>query len=310
MSAVIRTPIRRVALAIALSALIHAAILGLPQIQFPHAAVQLPPLTARLERLPEPVSRPAENPEPANPLSGAGASGKPAAETMPAMDKTEELAAPPPFPNHLQLTFAVYQSEGGFKTGEIQQQLDISRDRYTLKAIKRTAGLTGLRNRIQSIQTSRGRIVAQGLQPDTFKQENFSAGGKQSLEAAFDRAAQKLRFSSGNDAALPADAQDLLSFTYQLSQLPMKGEFFPLPVSDGSQLETYEIEIGRKEEISTPMGKLRTLRLRKIHQQSEAYFEIWLGLEYRLLPVKIRQIDRDDRFAGEMVISDIRAADE
>lgn len=310
MSAALRTPIRRLALAIALSALIHTAILWLPQLQFPHAAVQLPPLTARLERLPEPVSRPAENPEPANPITGAGASGKPAAETMHAMDKTEEPAAPPPFPNHLKLTFAVYQSEGGFRTGEIQQRLDISRDRYTLTAIKRTAGLTSLRKRIQSIQTSRGRIVAQGLQPDTFKQENFSAGGKQSLEAAFDRAAQKLRFSSGNDTALPADAQDMLSFMYQLSQLPMQGEFFPLPVSDGSKLETYEIEVGRKKDISTPMGKLRTLHLRKMHEQSEAYFEIWLGLEYRLLPVRIRQIDRDGQIAGEMVVSDIRVAGE
>lgn len=113
MSAALRTPIRRVTLAIALSALIHAAILWLPQIQFPHAAVQLPPLTTRLEHLPEPAAPPAENPEPANPVTGAGASGKPAAEAMRAMDKSEEPAAPPPFPKHLQLTFAVYQSEGG-----------------------------------------------------------------------------------------------------------------------------------------------------------------------------------------------------
>ncbi|MDO8263223.1 MAG: DUF3108 domain-containing protein [Gallionella sp.] len=310
MSAALRTPIRRVALAIALSALIHAAILWLPQIQFPHAAVQLPPLTARLEHLPEPVTQPAEKPEPANPGTVAGASGKPTTGAMPAMDKTEEPIAPRPFPKHLQLTFAVYQSEDGFKTGEIQQQLDIGRNRYTLKAIKRTAGLTSLRTSIQLIQTSRGRIVAQGLQPEIFKQEKFSAGGKQDLEAAFDRAAQKLRFSSGNDTALPADAQDMLSFTYQLSQLPMKGEYFPLPVSDGSKLETYEIEVGRKEDITTPMGKLRTLRLRKMHDRNEAYFEIWLGLEYRLLPVKIRQIDRDGQIAGVMVVSDIRVADE
>lgn len=226
------------------------------------------------------------------------------------MDKTEEPFAPHPFPQHLQLTFAVYQGEGGFKTGEVRQQLDVSRDRYTLKAVKRTAGLTSLRTSVQLIQTSRGRIVAQGLQPETFMQEIFSAGGKQSLETTFDRAAQKLRFSSGNDTALPADAQDMLSFMYQLSQLPMEGEYFPLPVSDGSKLETYEIEIGQREDITTPMGKLRALRLRKMHRQSESYFEIWLGLEYRLLPVRIRQTDRDGQIAGEMVVSDIRVADE
>lgn len=302
---------RRVALAIAISALIHATILWLPQLQFPHAAVPLPPLTARLERLPEPVDRPAESAKPADSASGAGAPDKPATGTaLQAMNKSEDQTATRPFPRQLQLTFAVYQNEGGFKTGEIRQRLDIGRDRYSLKATKRTAGLTSLRNTVQQIQTSRGRMVAQGLQPETFMQEEFSASGKQTLKAAFDWPAQKLRFSSGSDTALPADAQDMLSFMYQLSQLPMKGEYFALPVSDGSKLETYEIEIGAREDITTPMGKLRTLRLRKMHRQSEAYFEIWLGLEYRLLPVRVRQIDRDGQFAGEMVVSDIRAADE
>ena len=121
MSAVIRTPLLRVALAIALSALIHAAVLWLPQLQFSHAAAELPPLTASLERLPESVTRSAENAKPAKPATG----------TMQAMDKTEEPAAPRPFPQHLQLTFAVYHREGKFKTGEVRQQLDIGMDRYT-----------------------------------------------------------------------------------------------------------------------------------------------------------------------------------
>jgi len=54
----------------------------------------------------------------------------------------------------------------------------------------------------------------------------------------------------------------------------------------------------------------RSLPLRKIHAQGEAYFEIWLGLEYRLLPVKFRQIDSSDEVTDEFVIADIRAAEE
>jgi len=90
----------------------------------------------------------------------------------------------------------------------------------------------------------------------------------------------------------------------------MEGEFFPMAVSDATQLQQYQIEIGAKEDIATPMGKLRTLHLRKMHTQGEAYFEIWLGLEYRLLPVKFRQVDGSDNVIEEFVISDIRAADE
>jgi hypothetical protein len=58
------------------------------------------------------------------------------------------------------------------------------------------------------------------------------------------------------------------------------------------------------------MGKLRALHLRKMHAQGEAYFEIWLGLEYRLLPVKFRMVNALDKVTEEYVISDILAADE
>jgi hypothetical protein len=37
--------------------------------------------------------------------------------------------------------------------------------------------------------------------------------------------------------------------------------------------------------------------------------EIWLGLEYRMLPVKVRYIERSGDVAAEAVISDIRVAD-
>ncbi len=317
MIAAFRTPTRRIGLAIALSVLIHAAILWLPYIQLPQAKVQLPPLSVRLEPLPKPVELIAEKPElakpePANPLTKPddSASAKPVTKAMVAMNRTEETTAIRPFPKHLQLTFAVYKGADDFRTGEIHHQLDIHGGRYTLKSVRQTAGLASLRNSDRLIQTSHGKIGEHGLQPDTFEEEKITRGGTQSLQATFDRAVQKLRFSHGGETALPADAQDILSFMYQLSQFPMNGEFFPLPISDGAQLQQYQIEVGAKEDIATPMGKLRALHLRKMHTQGEAYFEIWLGLEYRLLPVKFSQVDSSGKVTEEFVISGIRAADD
>lgn len=317
MIAVFRTPIRRITLTIALSVLIHAAILWLPYIQLPQAKVQLPPLSVRLEPLPKPVELIAEKPdlakpEPEYPLTKPedSASAKPVNKAMAAMNKTEETTATHPFPKHLQLTFAVYKDADGFRTGEIHHQLDIRGDRYTLKSVRQTAGLTSLRNSDQLIQTSHGKLGEHGLQPNTFEQKEITKDGTLSLQATFDWAAQQLRFSRGGETALPADAQDILSFMYQLSQLPMNGEFFPLPISDGAQLQLYQIEIGAKEDIATPMGKLHALHLRKMHAQREAYFEIWLGLEYRLLPVKFSQLDGSGNVTEEYVVTGIRAADE
>ncbi|MEO6975619.1 MAG: DUF3108 domain-containing protein [Gallionella sp.] len=226
------------------------------------------------------------------------------------MNKTNETTTIQPFPKHLKLTFSVYKGMGGLITGEIHQQFDIRGDRYNLKSVRQTAGLASLSNDDRIIQDSRGRIVETGLQPDIYEEQKITRKGTQSLLVTFDRAAGKLRYSNGDEATLPEKTQDALSFLYQISQIPMTEEFFPLPVSDGKQLQQYQIEIGTKQTIDTPMGRLHTLHLRKMYAQGEAHFEIWLGLEYRLLPVKFRQFDSSGSVTEEFVISMIRAKDE
>jgi len=283
-----------------------------PMVESPPDRMILPPLSARLEPLPKPTAPPAAKPVSANPAASpdGDASVEQAAEAMEAMAKTEEPTATRPLPKHIRLTFDVYKGADGFKTGEIRHRLDIHGNRYTLQAVKQTAGLASLLDSDQLIQTSRGKIDEHGLHPETFNMETITAGGKHNLKASFDWAAQKLHFSDGGETVLPVGAQDILSFRYQLSQLPMHGEFFTLSVSDGDQLEQYEIEIGGVEDITTPMGNLRALHLRKMHSQRQAYFEIWLGQEYRLLPVKFRQVDSSNEVTEEIVVSDIRASDE
>ncbi|MGA9667083.1 MAG: DUF3108 domain-containing protein [Gallionella sp.] len=308
-------PARRIAIAIALSVLLHFVILWLPYFQLPHAKIDLPPLSVTLENLPKPVEQPARKTAPAqvqeaklivNPDKSPLVKHGPA---MARMDKAEEATKTRPFPKHLRLTFIVYADENGSRTGEISQRLDISGGRYTLKSEQQTAGLSSLRNSDSTILVSNGKIGDHGLQPDTFSEEQIDPGGKQSLQATFDWSGMKLRFSDGSEIPLPADAQDALSYMYQISQLPMTAEFFTLPIADGTQLRQEQIEIGVKEYITTPMGKLYALHLRRMHADREAYFEIWLGLEYRLLPLKFRQVDSSGRMTEEYVISDIRAAD-
>lgn len=317
MIASIRTPGGRIALAIVLSLFIHAAILWLPYINLPQPDVQLPPLSVRLEPLPQPVKLLAKNKGRAMPAASKvvtspeeGKSADSANESIAPMKKTRQSTAAQPFPKHLQLAFSVYNGSGGLITGEVHQQLDVRGDRYNLESIRQSAGLASLHNSNRIIQNSRGKITETGLQPDIFEEQLITRKDRQSMRVTFDHAAGKLLYSNGSITALPENAQDALSFLYQLAKLPMGVESFALPVSDDKQLHQYQIEIGTKEDIDTPMGKLRTLRLRQIHNAGEAYFEIWLGLEYRLLPVKFSRIDSSGAVTEEFVISSIHAADE
>lgn len=320
MIAALRTPARRIAVAIALSVLVHLVILWLPHMQPAPPKVQLPPLTARLETLPKPALQPAQaqavQAEPVHPLP-APAVIKPDAAPPPrpantVPDKAHVAAVPPQlFPSQIHLSYAVYKGASSFKIGDIYSQLEIHGDNYMLRSDRLTSGLASLLGSEHVTQISRGKIGKQGLRPEIFSEEIISAGGAQSRQATFDWTAQKISFLHGIESALPDAAQDALSFTYQLSLLPlMNREIIPLVISDGGQIDNYELEIGGEENITTPIGELRALHLRKMHIQGVAYYEIWLGLEYRLLPVKLRQVDSAGDVTEEIVISDIRIADQ
>lgn len=320
-------PVARIALAIGLSLLVHAIVLFAPLVELPKSEVPLPPLTAKLEPLPKtaappaPKKKPQPKPKPVktetSPLNTPvteAISEEPQidAEPQPSEEVVEETVeqAKPPLPKHAQLTFSVYQGNGGMQLGEAVHQLDIEEGQYILKTVTQTTGVVSFFKTYLLTQTSRGRVDARGLQPQSFAEEKKLSGGSQSLSAEFDWEAHKLHFSHGGETGLPEQAQDILSFLYQLSRMPANREIQPLSISNGKKLEHYELEIGAEEEIETPLGKLRALPLRKLHAKGEEGLDIWLGLEYRLLPVKIRQIDRTGQVAGEMVISDIRVSDE
>lgn len=330
----------RIALAIALSLLAHAVLMFGPNlIQLPPLETPLPPLIARLEPLPavQPAVKPAPKPhkpqkpklrptpKPAAPRLPAEPATReenapPVDETPPSVDETappaEEKPAEPmpvtapahPLPKHAQLTFLAYKGTR-FQIGEARHRLEIHDDHsYTLQVGINTTGLASLFKTFEMNQQSSGTISAQGLRPDEFSETRLTAKGKQELTAHFDWQNQQLEFSSGNHSALPEQAQDMLSFLYQFSQMPLDQATLDMHVSNGKKLESYQIEIGAEEDIQTHLGKLHVLPLRKLHAPGEEGLEIWLGLEYRLLPVKVRQIDRNGEIAGEMVISDIRVS--
>lgn len=265
------------------------------------------PLSARLEATHKPEAQPATTP---HLLTQADEPDKIYSEAIGSSTDTrhevEQAALSQQFPKQVKLTFEVKKTahvEGG---DEIRHQLDIHQDRYLLKAVERIS----LTNKQLVTYVSQGKITQNGLQPDTFNAEMSSHGTRDKLITRFDWVEKKLHLSHGLETDLPADTQDILSFMYQLSQLSMHREIIPMPITDGLAQTNWEIEIGREEKISTPAGELRALHLRKMHIQDEAYFEIWLGIDYRLLPVKYSQTNSSGETVEEYVLSDIQIEDD
>lgn len=334
MIALPRTPTGRIALAIALSALVHAIALFAPLVRLPPGQAPLPPLTARLEPLPRiaikpaPIRRSKPKPRPAPVVPEQAppdvlptesiqteapqidADQQPAAMDEPIVETAAEAQPAHPLPRHAQLTFVAYKG-ADFAIGEARHRLDIGDDKsYTLRVGMNTTGLASIFKTYASEQQSSGILMAQGLRPNEFSETKDTSKGRESYAAKFYWGAKALSFSDGHSMQLPEQAQDIISFLYQLSQLALDKSAIPMYISNGRKLERYELAVGEEEMIQTRLGRLRTLPLRKVRQQGEEGLEIWLGLEYRLLPVKIRLLDRAGQIAGEMVISEILVADE
>lgn len=229
-------------------------------------------------------------------------------ENAPSRDKTNI----PALPLHAQLRFAVYLNGSSFSIGDLFQELNINEGRYTLLSELEKAGLASWFNSYQITQSSRGILSPSGdLVPEEFREEMTDAQGvhHESL-ANFDWFAKQLRFADGTVSLLPSEAQDRLSLLYQLSQFSFNTEHFPLTLTDGKNIENIRLEVGLAEEITTPMGKLRALHLRKMHNPGTAGMDVWLGIDYHMLPVKFQQTEADGKISEEWVIQEIRVSDE
>lgn len=341
MIALPQTASGRIALAIALSLLVHALLLFAPLVKLTPSEPPLPPLTAQLEPLPAiavaprpkrpvkprpkpspkpkpaeaPVVTPVTEPTPDTPSAATLPPEPPAPETSsvpePSIAQPVEPAKPAhPLPRHAQLTFIAFQGTS-FEIGEVHHRLELrANNSYSITVGINTTGIASVFKRYDAMQLSSGTMTPQGLRPNEFSDVKTTSKGTENYFARFDWEAKILSFIDDTQTALPEQAQDGVSFLYQLSQLPLDQGVVPMYISNGRKLERYELAIGEEELVETRMGKLRGLPLRKVHGPGEEGLDIWLGLEYRLLPIMVRQIDRSGNIAGELRVSDIRVADE
>ncbi len=323
---------RRILLAISISVLAHSLVLWLPRIPLPHFEKQLPPLLAKLEPLPvaapqqpkklkpKPATLPAplqDMPAPlqasaVSPAESLAVSAPAATDSLAAAADTSEptLTPHPLLPKHAQLSFAVFRGTDGFRVGEIQHRMDIADGRYSIQATTQTTGLARWFKSYNLNQNSSGTVVTQGLKPESFSEEKNDSGSMKILTASFDWHEHVLRFSHGGDTSLHEGAQDSLSILYQLSQLSINREWVQVSISNGKKLENYILKITLDENISTAIGELKTVHLHKMHDAGEPGLEIWLAMEYRLLPVKIQYFEPDGTVAASITITDIRVSDD
>ena len=234
--------------------------------------------------------------------------------TPPALEASEPEPKPAPLlvrrlPRQGEITYELYLGNDKFTVGRTRQTWELSDDSYRLSSVSETTGLTALFSRQRLAYESRGRLTARGLRPEHFTTERVRSGRSEDAAADLDWSAMTAMIGNPQRGiALPADAQDLVSFMYQLGFMPLAPGRIELPITNGWKLERYELEIGGEEELQTPFGMLRAVPVKQVRRPDQESIELWLAAEYRWLPVRIRFFDREGEPSGEQLVSDIRVS--
>jgi hypothetical protein len=208
-------------------------------------------------------------------------------------------------PTQIDMLFDVLRNG---KIGEANVHFRRSTDgHYRLTSERQATGFAAAFVKARDVEKSEGLVASTGLNPTNFTHQ-FGKDGNKLHQASFDWAAAKLTLQENTASSvvdLPAGTQDMLSFMYQFMFVPPLIEM-QIIVTNGRKVNQYPYRFEGEEEIQTGLGKVKTLHIAKSSNEGEGKLELWLGIDYHYLPMKIRKIDKDDK-VYEQVINTLAA---
>lgn len=196
------------------------------------------------------------------------------------------MAAPP---ERLAITYEVARE--GTPVAEIVDRFERLDGRYRVVETWKGRGLYSLAGQI--VRSSYGTLGPAGPRPLEFADERSR---RSPARAKFHWDTGRLTLHKKGETrteALPADAQDRVSFLLALAYAAPRGASFP--VVDGGGLSHYVFDPAGIERIKVPAGEFEALKVtrRPEDAQDARTTEIWLARELGWLPVRIFLVDRD-----------------
>lgn len=210
-------------------------------------------------------------------------------------------SGPEPF-QYVETDFDILRGVDGYKIGQTKVTFQIRADQtYLLLSESEAKGFASLFLSGTLTQRSEGFVSERGLQPQEFI---YKYGKNDKLQrAVFDWDNRKLTLETNKDISgrrLPKDTQDLVSFMYQFMFVPPLQEM-QLNITNGKRLKAYGYSFIGEVELSTKMGSIRAMHLENINDDGDEKNEIWLAVDYRYLPVKIRKTEKDGSVIEQVV---------
>ncbi|WP_041359522.1 DUF3108 domain-containing protein [Methylotenera versatilis] len=172
---------------------------------------------------------------------------------------------------------------------------------YILTRMTQTQSQTSLLSDTLA-ENSEGIVTDKGLIP-SFYSYQYGKDPKNSQNVRFAWSNRKLQMHSSKadkSEDLSTGTQDSLSYMYQFMFSPPL-EDTEITMANGDKQTTYTYSLQGEEEISTKLGKLNTLHL--LISDGEEKTELWLGVDYQYLPVRVHTTEKNGSSVDQVVTS-------
>jgi uncharacterized protein DUF3108 len=213
--------------------------------------------------------------------------------------------APPPdafpmegLPEHLAID---YELSSGILHAHAVYRWNRDGDSYRITGDGEAEGLFHLFLRGAIRQESTGTITSVGLRPERFT-ETRPDTPREGLE--FDWPKHEVVFQRGDNRktqALTDGTVDWLTMIFQLAHEPPPagGDSMSLKVFTQRKLYDFRLNVLGIEQVEIPLGKVRALHLRHVDAGDGQSVDVWLGVDYHYLPVKLRYPAAKNRLTVE-----------
>lgn len=207
------------------------------------------------------------------------------------------IAAPSHAENELRSFTATYDlSIGPLKLGEMSREMRIGADHtYIFESIMRTSGITALFRRDRVSELSRGVIQNGRYTPLRYEYDNSRKKRRFALDFDY---ANGIITSTDNGGSrkvrIPSMLLDKLVYQAQLMR-DLASSLQPLhyEVADKDEMKTYLIKTVGNEDIVTPHGRYKTVRLERSNEDAKRRTTVWCAESLDWLPVRVDYRDKD-----------------
>jgi hypothetical protein len=247
---------------------------------------------------PPPQTEASANPAPVEAVPAQPSADIPALQPAPQTDDQQQITADEPVTQDEAVTVAKSpvsvetDFDGEYIETHISYQFK-SDGSYLLKSVAEAKGLAAFALG-KLTQVSEGVVTERGLKPSSFLYQ-YGNNKDKSRRATFDWTAGTLTMEAGKKIHaedIAEGTQDFLSFMYQFMFVPPL-EQMQLAVTDGKKLGHHVYSFEGEETLKTRMGMLRTIHIAKTNADNDRKVDLWLAMDYRYIPVKIRFTEKD-----------------